>query len=148
MRILLRYKGVTEKPKVSRKCILNLKVKMKKFCLVLIAFFCVIFTAAAKDTGKFQATQDLPSLDISKGDVVYITHEREDGTDYFRFENLSNYTSFAAISTGGMGGFRNGYNFTYFKIEGVSNSIQIQWRYDYKSNLEEVKIGNCRFVKF
>ena len=121
---------------------------MKKFCLVLIALFCVIFTTAAQDSGKFQATQDLPSLDISEGDVVYITHDREDGIDYFRFENLSNYTSFVAISTGGMGGFRNGYNFTYFKIEGVSNSIQIQWRYDYKSNFEEVKIGNCRFVMF
>ena len=121
---------------------------MKKFCLVLIAFFCVIFTAAAQKSGKFQATQDKPSLDISKGDVVYITYDRENGKDYFSFENLSNYTSFVAIDTGGMGGFRNGYNLGYFEIEGVSNSIQIQWRYDYKSNLEEVKIGNCRFVKF
>ena len=142
-----RYNGVTEKPKVSRKSILNLKVKMKKFCLVLIALFCVIFTAAAQKSGKFQATEDLPSLDISKGDVVYITFDRKNGIEYFRFENLSNYTSFAAISTGGMGGSRNGYNFTYFKIEGVSNSIQIQWIIDYKYNLGEVKIGSCRFIR-
>lgn len=120
---------------------------MKKFCLVLIAFFCVIFTAAAQKSGKFQATQDKPSLDISKGDVVYITYDRENGKDYFSFENLSNYTSFVAISTGGMGGFRNGYNFTFFRIEGVSNSIQIQWAIDYNYNLEEVKIGDCHFVR-
>ena len=120
---------------------------MKKFLLVLIAFFCVIFTAAAQESGKFQATQDIPSLHISKGDVVYITKDREDN---FSFENVSNGTSFIAWNAGGMGGFKDGYNFAFYKIEGVRGSIKIQWAMSRKYNnfiLAEVKIYDCRFVK-
>ena len=84
--------------------------------------------------GKYRADKDAPSLNISKGDIVYISVSKgERGYDY-SFENLSNFTSFIARAAGGMGGFRNGYNFSYFFIKNIRN---VQIRY----NDEEIRMA-------
>lgn len=114
---------------------------MKKLFLLMVLFFCT-FTAFAQTSGKYQADSDIPSLNISKGDIVYISFSRNGGNiaDAISFENMSNLTSFIAQSAGGMAGMRNGYYFAYYNIEGVG-SRQIKY------NKGRVIIGNCTFTK-
>lgn len=115
---------------------------MKKLFLLMVLFFCT-FTAFAQTSGKYQADRDIPSLNISKGDIVYISFSRNYGNlkDAISFENMSNLTSFIAQSAGGMGGLRNGYNFAFYNIKGVRGSLKIEY------NKSEVRIYNCTFTK-
>lgn len=120
---------------------------MKKLFSLMVLFFC-IFTAFAQTSGKYQADSDIPSLNISKGDIVYISFSRDFGNiaDAISFENMSNLTSFIAQSSGGMAGLRDGYNFAFYDIEGVpslKNKYSIKIRY----NKSEVRIYNCTFTK-
>lgn len=116
---------------------------MKKLFLLIVLFFCT-FTAFAQTNGKYQADRDIPSLNISKGDIVYISFSRNGGNvkDTISFENMTNLTSFIARSAGGMAGMRNGYYFAYYNIEGVGKqSIRIDY------NKYKVIIGDCTFTK-
>ncbi len=116
---------------------------MKKLFLLMVLFFS-IFTAFAQTSGKYQADSDIPTLNISKGDIVYISFSSNGGNiaDAISFENMSNLTSFIAKSAGGMAGMRNGYYFAYYNIEGVG-CRQIE----YNKSKSKVIIGNCTFTK-
>lgn len=117
---------------------------MKKLFLLMVLFFCT-FTAFAQTSGKYQADSDIPSLNISKGDIVYISFSRNGGNipDAISFENMSNLTSFIAQSSGGMGGMRNGYYFRFYNIEGLGS-----WHIEYNKSKSEVRIGGkCTFTK-
>ena len=124
------------------------KVKTKNYeKLIFIdgTIFCT-FTAFAQTSGKYQANSDIPSLNISKGDIVYISFSNDGGNlkKTISFENMSNLTSFIAQSAGGMGGLRKGYYFAYYNIEGVGIR-QINYQINY--NESEVIIGNYSFTK-
>lgn len=120
---------------------------MKNLFLLMVLFFCT-FTAFAQTSGKYQANSDIPSLNISKGDIVYISFSREglgNISDAISFENMSNFTSFIAQSTGGMGGLRDGYVFAFYDIEGVGiRKINYQINY----NESEVIIGYYTFTNY
>lgn len=119
---------------------------MKKLFLLMVLFFCT-FTAFAQTSGKYQANSDIPSLNISKGDIVYISFSSNGGNikDAISFENMSNFTSFIAQSAGGMGGLRNGYYFAFYNIEGVGIR-QIKYQINY--NESEVIIGNYSWPNY
>ena len=108
---------------------------MKKMVL-FFAFVMISFVVNAHPIeGKYRADKDAPSLNISKGDIVYISVSKgERGYDY-SFENLSNFTSFIARAAGGMGGFLNGYNFSSFIIKNISWHVRISY------NDEEVRMA-------
>lgn len=119
---------------------------MKNLFLLMVLFFCT-FTAFAQTSGKYQANSDIPSLNISKGDIVYISFSWNNGSfpDAISFENMSNFTSFIAQSTGGMAGLRDGYVFAFYNIEGVGirqNNYQINY------NESEVIIGYYTFSNY
>ena len=101
---------------------------MKKMFFMFIAFMMISFVVNAHPIeGKYRADKDAPSLNISKGDIVYISVSKgEHGYDY-SFENLSNFTSFIARAAGGMGGFINGYNVSSFIIKNISWHVQIRY---------------------
>ena len=115
----------------------------------MVLFFCT-FTAFAQTSGKYQANNDIPSLNISKGDIVYISfsfsRNGDNIADAISFENMSNLTSFIAQSDGGgMAGMRDGYYFAFYTIEGVPN-----WKIKYNKiqyNKSKVRIGNYTFTK-
>lgn len=120
---------------------------MKNLFLLMVLFSCT-FTAFAQTSGKYQANSDIPSLNISKGDIVYISFSREglgNISDAISFENMSNFTSFIAQSTGGMAGSRDGYAFAFYNIEGVGIR-QINYQINY--NESEVIIGNYTFTNY
>ncbi len=110
---------------------------MKKVLFVLIAFLGLIFTANAQSSGRYRANNDLSSLNISKGEIVYISFT----ANAISFENTTNMTSFIATCTGGMAGFTHGFNWRFYYINDKHKNVQI------KFNDKTVIVYNCTFTK-
>ncbi|MBR6656158.1 MAG: hypothetical protein IKL20_06110 [Alistipes sp.] len=112
---------------------------MKKILLVLIMLLGISSAANAQFAGyefggKFQAERDIPSVDIKKGDVVYISFSKDYRT--ISFENTRTFNSFIAKNNGGMGGSKDGYYFRFYNIESYGIRVQIGY------NSYAVRIGN------